>query len=172
MSTGLLLRGRPLVCERLNADRATRHHGRSRVATGATKRQMILIPSIVAAQAAMPSIAAAEEVMAQPGTCKLTLSVDGKPFGGQVAIELFDPETTGSQRFLDLCVGREGVSYRRSKFDALYAVRSCWCAAVPPSMASFAMHSTCSMSARLQVSSTLHTCHWLLYLPALEPAIS
>ncbi len=43
--------------------------------------------------------------------------VDGKPVG-RVVVEVFtDAPLVGSQRFLDLAQGKEGVGYRRSKIN-------------------------------------------------------
>lgn len=55
----------------------------------------------------------------------LDVSVDRKPFG-RIVVQLFDDVPTGSQRFADLAVGKQGVGYRLSKFDALREVNSLW----------------------------------------------
>ena len=52
-----------------------------------------------------------------------SFTVDGRAQDGQVVIELDDPSSTSVRRFTDLCKGVEGVSYKRSKIDAIFEVR-------------------------------------------------
>lgn len=51
--------------------------------------------------------------------CFLEISVDGNKVGRMV-IQMINTSSVGSRRFIDLCVGKEGVGYRRSKFDAIF----------------------------------------------------
>jgi peptidyl-prolyl cis-trans isomerase B (cyclophilin B) len=55
------------------------------------------------------------------GECFLDITVDGQQ-AGRVLVALPNPSSIGAQRFRDLCKGRQGVGYRRSKFDALFPV--------------------------------------------------
>jgi hypothetical protein len=52
----------------------------------------------------------------------LDVTVDGAP-AGRVVVKLFGDVAVGAQRFADLAQGKEGVGFRRSKFDALTEVR-------------------------------------------------
>ena len=51
--------------------------------------------------------------------------MDGQPLG-RVVIEVFPDAGLGGQRFLDLAQGKDGVGYRRTRFDLLQA-RCCRC---------------------------------------------
>lgn len=62
----------------------------------------------------------------QAQTCFMDMSVEGEVVG-RVAIGLLDPGSLAARRFSDLCKGIQGVSYKRSKFDAIFAV---WTSAV------------------------------------------
>ena len=52
----------------------------------------------------------------------LDIEIDKNP-AGRVVVELYDDVPIGSQRFADLAVGKDGVGYRLSKFDAITQVR-------------------------------------------------
>jgi hypothetical protein len=51
--------------------------------------------------------------------------VDGEP-SGRIVVELYDDVPVGAARFADLAQGKQGVGYRRTKFDAINEVRT-WC---------------------------------------------
>jgi peptidyl-prolyl cis-trans isomerase B (cyclophilin B) len=44
--------------------------------------------------------------------------VDGEP-SGRIVVELYDDVPVGAARFADLAQGKQGVGYRRTKFDAI-----------------------------------------------------
>lgn len=50
------------------------------------------------------------------------MSVDGEP-SGRIVVELYDDVPVGAARFADLAQGKQGVGYRRTKFDAINEVR-------------------------------------------------
>lgn len=58
---------------------------------------------------------------AEVQTCYMDISVEGEVLG-RVVIGLLDPPSLSARRFSDLCKGIQGVSYKRSKFDAIFAV--------------------------------------------------
>ena len=50
------------------------------------------------------------------------MSVDGEP-RGRIVVELYDDVPVGAARFADLAQGKQGVGFRRTKFDAINEVR-------------------------------------------------
>jgi len=53
------------------------------------------------------------------------MNVDGQS-QGRIVVRLFDDVPIGSQRFLDLAEGHEGISYQLSKVDAIAPVHACF----------------------------------------------
>lgn len=53
----------------------------------------------------------------------MDMSVEGEVLG-RVVIGLLDPGSLAARRFSDLCRGIQGVSYKRSRFDAIFEVRA------------------------------------------------
>ena len=94
---------------------------------GALRRQVVMIPVISTAIGLLEgcSLAFADDSEIESATGRrvfFDVSIDGKT-EGKVVIEMFNDAVVGSQRFYDLSIGKQGVGYRRSKFDAIYPVR-------------------------------------------------
>jgi hypothetical protein len=50
------------------------------------------------------------------------VSVDGEQ-SGRIVVQLYDDVPVGAARFADLAQGKQGVGFRRTKFDAINEVR-------------------------------------------------
>mmetsp|Transcript_7529 Transcript_7529/g.18663 ORF Transcript_7529/g.18663 Transcript_7529/m.18663 type:complete len:303 (-) Transcript_7529:345-1253(-) len=85
-----------------------------------SRRELLaLAAATVVGVSAAPSYADEVASTSSGNRVYLEVKLEGKPLG-KVVIELFDDVTTGSARFRDLVVGKQGVGYRLSRFDGIF----------------------------------------------------
>lgn len=70
-----------------------------------------------------PPVATATAAVAAEGGRRVyfDMSVDGEQTG-RIVVQLYDDVPVGAARFADLAQGRQGVGFRRTKFDAINEV--------------------------------------------------
>lgn len=103
--------------KRVDAARCMACAARAPPAEQLSQRRAVLGSLVLGGIAACGQPAQASEVQ----KCFMDMSVEGEVLG-RVVIELFEPSSLAARRFSDLCKGIQGVSYKRSRFDAIFAV--------------------------------------------------